>query len=325
MHNCNNYMEKLDLFDFKLLHELDKNSSITAADLAHKIGRSKQFVLYRLNKLQEKVISGYYAIVDMSKLGYFTFRIYFKFQQMTSEDGENFIKYVRDSFTQVWTITSMHGKWDYALFLGVKSVTELHNIWDLIMLNYKNKIKSYNVSLYAPIHNFNRKFLYKKETNFVERIYGIGTPENIDRIDEELLKIYASNVRISSIDIGKRLNISSDTVRRRIKNLEKRKIIVGYRIGLNLKSLGLTSYRVDLQLISTKRNKELIQYCRQHKYIYQVNKTIGGADFEMELVAYDFNHLLELINDIKLKFSDVINDVEHFEFTTFHVLKYIPD
>src|SRR3989344_6219984 len=238
MHNCNNSMEKLDLFDFRLLHELDKNSSITAADLAHKIGRSKQFVLYRLNKLQEKVISGYYAIVDMSKLGYFTFRIYFKFQQMTSEDGENFIKYVRDSFSQVWTITSMHGKWDYALFLGVKTIMEFHKIWDGIMLEYKPKIKNYNVAVYAPIFNFNRKFFIDKPSGFIERVYGQGEKEEIDDLDWKIIETYSTNVRQSSLEIARKLKVSADTVRSRIRKLEERKIITGYKIGLNLEPLG---------------------------------------------------------------------------------------
>ena len=318
--------EKIDLYDKKLLYELDKNSAISLVQLAKKLRRSKQFILYRMKKLEEVgIITGYHAIVDMSKLGYFTFRVYFKFQQMTKEDGKEFVEYIRNNLKQVWTITSMHGKWDYALFLGVKTISEFHEIWEEIMMSYKEKIKAYNVAVYAPIYNFNRKFFLEESKEDIERIYGTGEKEKVDDLDWKLIKIYANNVRQSSLEIAEKLKISPDTVRKRIKKLEKRKIIVGYKIGLNLEKLGYVSYRVDLQLISTKRNKELFNYCRNHRNIYQINKSIGGADFEIEVIVKDLENLIELIDKIKTKFKDVINDVDYFGFSTFHILQYIPD
>ena len=317
---------KIDLYDKKLLYELDKNSAINLPELSKKLKRSKQFILYRMKKLEEEgIITGYHAIIDMSKLGYFTFRVYFKFQQMTEDEGKKFVEHVREKLTQVWTITSMHGKWDYALFLGVKKISEFHIIWNDIMLIYKKNIKNYNVAVYAPIYNFNRKFFLDITTESIQRVYGAGEKEEIDEIDFKIIEEYANNVRQSSLEMAKKLKISPDTVRNRIKNLEKKEIIVGYKLGLNLEKLDYVSYRVDLQLTSTERNKELFEYCKQHKNIYQINKSIGGADFEIEVIVKNLNHLIDLIDELKTKFKNVINDVDYFGFSTFHILKYIPD
>lgn len=317
---------ELDLYDRKLLFELDKDSSIGLSALATKLKRSKQFILYRMNKLEELgVITGYHAIVDMSKLGYFTFRVYFKFQQMTQGQGTQFVDHVRAKLPQVWTITSMHGKWDYALFLGVKTISEFHQIWDDIMLSYKRFIKLYNVAVYAPIYNFNRKFFLDTNAEAIQRIYGAGEKEEIDELDWRLIQEFANNVRQSSLEIARRLHISADTVRNRIRTLEKKKIIVGYKLGLSLEPLHHVGYRVDLGLLSTKRNKEIFEYSKHHKNIYQINKSIGGADFEMEVIVKDLNHLISLIDEIKIRFNDVVSDVDYFGFSTFHILKYIPD
>jgi len=317
---------KIDLYDKKLLYELDKNSAINLPELSKKLKRSKQFILYRMKKLEEEgIITGYHAIIDMSKLGYFTFRVYFKFQRMTEDEGKKFVEHVREKLTQVWTITSMHGKWDYALFLGVKKISEFHIIWNDIMLIYKKNIKNYNVAVYAPIYNFNRKFFLDITTESIQRVYGAGEKEEIDEIDFKIIEEYANNVRQSSLEMAKKLKISPDTVRNRIKNLEKKEIIVGYKLGLNLEKLDYVSYRVDLQLTSTERNKELFEYCKQHKNIYQINKSIGGADFEIEVIVKNLNHLIDLIDELKTKFKNVINDVDYFGFSTFHILKYIPD
>jgi len=316
----------IDLYDKKLLYELDKDSSIGLAQLSKKLRRSKQFILYRMKKLEEaKVITAYNAIIDMSKLGYFTFRVYFKFQQSTMEEGNMFVEYVKSKFRQVWTITSMSGKWDYALFMGVKKISEFHDIWNGIMLEYKPKIKRYNVAVYAPVYNFNRTFFLETLYETIERVYGAGEKEEIDELDWKIIEIYANNVRQSSIEIAKKLNVTADTVRSRIKKLENKKIITGYKIGLNLEPLGFVSYRIDLQLLSTKRNNELFEFCRQHKNLYQINKSIGGADFEIEVIVRDLNHLLQIINEIKINFKDVVNDIDYFGFSTFHILQYIPD
>ncbi len=316
----------IDLYDRKLLYELDINSAIGLKELAKKLKRSKQFILYRMEKLEKAgIITGYNAIVDMSKLGFFTFRIYFKFQQTTEAEGKQFIEYVRTKLKQVWTITSMHGKWDYALFLGVKNINEFHTIWDSIMFEYKPRIKTYNVAVYAPVYNFNRKFFIDKPAEFVERVYGGGEKEGIDELDWKIIETYSANVRQSSLEISKKLKVSPDTVRARIRALQERKIITGYKIGLNLEPLGFVSYRVDLQLLSAKRNNELFEFCKRHKNIYQINKSIGGADFEIEVIVKDLAHLLQLIDEIKSVFKDVVNDVDYFGFSTFHILQYIPD
>ncbi len=316
----------MDRHDQLLLYELDKKSNLPLAELSKKLKRSKQFILYRMKKLEEQgIITGYNAIVDMSKLGYFTFRVYFKLHTVTTDQSIAFVKFVKDTYPHVWTITTMHEKWDYALFLGVKTIMEFHEIWDGIMLHFKEKIKRYNVAVYAPIYNFNRTFFVPEKKEVIVRTYGGGVAEVVDDLDRQIIELYAANVRLSSLEMGKKLGVSADTVRSRIKRLEKRKIICGYKIGLDVHSLGYVGYRVDIELTSTKRNAALFEFCKQHSYIYQINKSIGGANFEIEVIVKDFQDLLRVINELKTQFHDVIDDVEYFGFSTFHILNYIPD
>jgi Lrp/AsnC family transcriptional regulator, leucine-responsive regulatory protein len=319
-------MLKLNQYDRNILYGLDKKSNIQLSDLAKKIKKSKQFVLYRIKRLEDEgIITSYTAIIDMTKLGYFSFRIYFNLQQTTKVEENAFVEFIKKKYPQVWTITSMHGKWDFALFLGVKSIAELHQIWDGIMLEFKKNIKTYNVAVYAPVHNFNRTFFLNVKDEPITRTYGDGELIQFDELDWKIIKEYAPSVRTPSIEIARKLKVTGDTIRARIRRLEKKEVICGYKIGLDLTKLGYTSYRLDLQLISTKKNSQIFEYCKQHKNIYQINKSIGGADFEVEVVVKDLQNLLVIINEMKTMFKDVINDVEYFGFTTFHILNYIPD
>jgi Lrp/AsnC family leucine-responsive transcriptional regulator len=296
------------------------------SNLSKILGRTKQFVLFRIKRLEkEGIIEGYQAIVDMAKLGYFTFRVYFDMQNTTSDDEKLFVEFIKSELPQVWTITRMHGKWDYALFLGVRTIPEFHNIWDKIMFDYKDKIKKYNVAIYAPTFNFNRRFFLDTQSSTIERRSGDGDKIDFDDFDIQLIQEYAPNVRQSFLELAKKLKVSHDKIRERIKKLKNKKVLVGYKIGLNLEKLGFQGYRVDLELNSTKKSKEIFNYCRNSKFIYQVNKSIGGADFEIEVIVRNLVHLNELIENIKENFKEDVKDIEYFGFSTFYLLKFVPD
>jgi Lrp/AsnC family leucine-responsive transcriptional regulator len=230
----------------------------------------------------------------------------------------------------IWTTTVLHGKWDFAFFIGVKSdkyIQSFHKIWTEILLKYKEKIAESKIAIYSPVYNFNKRFFldFEMPTETIERVYGEGPPVEHDELDERIIKAYASNVRLPVTKIAEELNVSSETIRQRIKKLEQKGVIVGYKINLDLPKLGYQGYRVDFLLDSIERNQELFEYLKQHKYFYQVNKSIGGADFETEIVVESLNHLLVLLDEVMQRFSDVIKGYEYFGYSEFPTLSIVPD
>ncbi|MDD5192251.1 MAG: Lrp/AsnC family transcriptional regulator [Candidatus Nanoarchaeia archaeon] len=318
----------LDLFDKKIIYELEKDSSQPISKIAKKINRSKEFVNFRIHRLKEEgILLGYSAIVDMSKFGYFTFRVYIKWQNMTKERKQEFYNYIK-VMDNVWTTTVLHGKWDFAFFVGVKSgnyIDSFHKLWDEIQSRYKENISESKIAIYAPIHNFNKKFFIEGQRETIERIYGNGSPTKFDELDEKIINAYAGNVDKPLTEIAKQIKVNSETLRQRIKLLEKKKVIVGYKINLDLNKMGYQGYRVDFLLNSVSRNKELFNYLKFHKYFYQINKSIGGADFEAEIVVKDLNQLLEILEEVMKKFSDIIKSYDYMGYSEFPTLSIVPD
>jgi len=62
---------------------------------------SKEVVNYRINRLKkEEIISSFYSIIDMSKLGYFSFRVYIKLIDSTLNLEKKMFSYlVKDKDT----------------------------------------------------------------------------------------------------------------------------------------------------------------------------------------------------------------------------------
>ena len=318
-------MIKLDVFDKKILHELDKYSNIPLKKLSKKLKRSKQFILYRMKRMeQEGLILSYNAIIDVEKIGVLTYRFYVKMHNFDKESRELFEKYISNLKDEVFVFAVLHGRWDYALIVGVKSTQQLHVIWDNVLKRFKKNILNYNFCLYSPIYNFNKLFIEDKEV--LERIYG-NDPNlyQFKETDLKILKIYATNTRIPLLHIAQKLKISLDTVKNRIKKLEKEKVICGFKLGLDLTKLGYDNYRIDIYLASSSRNKEIHEFFKYHQNIYQVHYTIGGADIEIELFVESLKHLINIMEGIKTKFSDVIDYMDYFPYSSIIRMNYVPD
>jgi DNA-binding Lrp family transcriptional regulator len=322
----------LDKTNRKLLYELEKNSKLPAITLAKRIKVSKEVVSYRINRLQkEGILRSCTAIVDIAKLGYLTFRIYIKWQNIDLEEKKAFYEQIGKK-KNVWTTTELHGKWDFAIFLGIKRdeyIDKFHTIWDEIQSSYKNKIAETKIAIYAPIYNFNKRFFVdEKEVlakEVLTRVSGEGKVIDHDELDEKIVLAFSPDVRQSLQNVAEQIGTSIETVRRRIKELEDKKVIVGYKIDLDLGKLNYQGYRVDFALNKMDRYNELFEYLKQHKYFYQINKSIGGADFETEIVVKDLPHLLLILEEIMTKFKGIVKNYEYMGYTTFPKLSIVPD
>jgi len=138
-------MLKLDKYDKKLLYELDKKANLPLSVLASKLHRSKQVILYRMKKLEEDgIITGYHAIVDMAKLGYFSFRIYLRFHQTTEEEEKQFVALCPelDVVSQGYTIEEAIKNLKEAceLYIGEMGVPEGISPGDILVTSFGVKI-----------------------------------------------------------------------------------------------------------------------------------------------------------------------------------------
>ena len=318
-------MIKIDLYDKKILHELDKYSNISLIKLSKKLQRSKQFILYRIKRMeQEGLILSYNAIIDVEKLGFYTYRFYIKMHNFDKNDKEAFEKYISNIKESVFVFAVLHGKWDYAVIVGVKSVQALHEIWDNLHNKFKKIILNYNFYLYSPIYNFNKLFI--KDKGVLERVTGYDSelyPSK--KIDLEILQIYSTNTRIPLMHIAQKLKISLGTVKNRIRKMENENVICGYKLGLDLRKIGYDNYRIDIYLKSSSRNKELHEYFKQHTNIYQVHYTIGGSDMEIELFVKDLQQLISIMEELKTKFHDVMDYMDYFSYSSIIRMNYVPD
>ena len=154
-------------------------------------------------------------------------------------------------------------------------------------------------------------------------IFGGNNIEKYDEKDLKILKVLAPNARIPILEISEKLKIPPKTIDFRIKQLEKKGIIQGYRFIFDFNLFGYEYYKVDLNLKEITRLKDLINYAKIHPNILYINQTIGGSDFEFDLEVKNKTEFLEVINDIRKKFPEIRGWV-YFTVKKYRKLLYFP-
>ncbi len=306
-------MERMDAKDWRLLYELDLNSRQPMRELARKIGLSKDSTIYRVNKLCESgVIKRFQTLVDAGKLGYTSYRLFLRLQNVTPRKEQEIIGFLRQERKVSWMVSVEDG-WSINTWIPCRTVHEMNLLWKKLMERYRNFIEKRWLSIFTKVTYFSKDYLIpdgsaeKRRRSFVF----ITEPDQvkIDVVSEEILKMLVLNSRTSSVDIASRLSVSSKTVAKKIRDLEKHGIISCYRLMIDLDKIGYRYYKMHLRLhnVTKDRYDSLSEFVASHGNVVYIDEVLGGEDFEIELHVKNIDELRGFISSLKERFASIIS------------------
>jgi len=320
-------MLKLDLKDRKILYELDANSRLSYHEIAKKVGLSKDSIIYRINKLQEAgIIKQFHTVIDVGKLGSTSFRLYIKLQNTTPEKEAEIIGFLKNQTTVTW-IVSIDGEYDLGMWILSKSIKEANKLWKELLGKYRDFIEKKWLTIFTKVSYFPRTYILEQKKGREEFIF-ITEPEGIklDKTDIQLLKLLAPNSRISVLELSKNLNITPKTVTSRIKQLEKKQVIVGYRAMFDLEKLGYQYFKIHFNLhnLTDEKERQFRSYLRQHPNVTYDNEVLGGDDLEIEVQIKTIQELRGFLETIKKQFAGIIRNYKYMLFYKEHKYLFFP-
>lgn len=303
--------KKLSKKDLKLLSHLDLHGRASYSDIARNIKVSKQVARYKVARLErEQFILGYYPLVDHSTLGLSTYRIYMNFQNTPPALRSKIIRSLKE-IDQLWAIVRISGKWDLALGVSVVSKEVFYRVWTKILSCCQPHLRDYTVQLYEPVYYFPKGYICDEPTKDIFLTAGNSAVVAIDDIDISILKELSLNARTPALEIARKLNLAAELLLRRIKRLEKTGVIKAYRALVSTEQLGYVNYKAEIRLVNYGVLGSVIEYCKNHPNIYQVEKTIGGEMIDVEFHVRGLHHFHELIDQFQEHF-----DVQFFDYIT---------
>jgi DNA-binding Lrp family transcriptional regulator len=318
-------LKKIDLKDKKILYELDLNARQSSASIGRKVGLSKDLVNRRIRRLINRgIVRYFYTIIDATRLGYLSCRLFIKFQYDNPEKEKEIVDFfVSNPYT--WWVPSIEGQVDLAVILWARNTYEFYDILGGVLKKYKPFIKEYTPGIYARFHQYKRAYLLNIKKDYSEPILSCFREKtDFDDIDIDLLKIISNNARKPTVEIAKMLNLTPITVTKKIKNLIDNKIIQGFRAAIDLKKIGYRWYKILLDLEDITTRYQILQYAQGHPNIIYAYEVLGGHDIELEVEVENHEKLREILTDLRNRFSNGIRYYEHFLFYEEHKLAYMP-
>ena len=321
-------MRKIDWKDKKILYELDNNSRQSIQSIGRKVNLHKNVVLHRIKKLEKSgIITNYFTMIDTSKLGYRSYRLNLLFQntndEIISDIINHFVKY-----NNTWWAVSTKGIYDFSAAIWVKNIEEFKRFWKQTLRKYHLFIREQTFSLYLELFSLRPSYLLidkalKSDVAKYDIVLG-GTSVDIDNIDQKILQLMSNNSRIPTLDISNKLNISTPTVRKRIRNLTELGVIRGFRINIDHSKMGYKMYKINMYLNNYKMRDNILDFIIKNPRLIYICNALGYADLEFDLMVEEENQVHHILDQIKSKFKGIIKYYDFIHEYKVHKVDYMP-
>jgi Lrp/AsnC family transcriptional regulator for asnA, asnC and gidA len=324
----NNILMKVSLKDRKILYELDYDSRQSLSKIGKKVGLHKNVVLYRIKRLENLGIIGfYYTVIDSFKLGYNSFRVYLVLQNFTPAIRTEIVDYfVKNKYT--WWVGTFEGSYDLAIVMWVKDMNDFHIFWEETLKRYRRFFKDQIFCNYVQLQLFRHSFIvdkYAKQDREIHEIISGGRKVKTDDLDFQILEILAKDARIPTIEIAKKINSTVDTVKNRIKRLKKLDVIQGFRVNIDYTKMGYQFYKVNINLNDYRDRGKIIRYIRLDPHLIMIDKSIGYFDLELDFWVRNLKEFHQIMDNITETFPDSIKNYIYVHDPQLHKMRYIPE
>ncbi|MXQ55921.1 Lrp/AsnC family transcriptional regulator [Shimazuella alba] len=115
----------------------------------------------------------------------------------------------------------------------------------------------------------------------------------MDAIDAKIVELLQKNARITVSQIGRLINMTQPAVGERIRKLEEKGVIQGYKVILDPEKLGkhVTAYI----LIQAGNCGKLIEFCNQSPEVVEAHQLSGQFNFMIKVMTRSMRTLEEFI------------------------------
>lgn len=309
----------LDLLDQKIVYELDLDSGQSFLDLAKKLEIPNETVAFRVKRLQKNgYIKNFLTTINISNLGSFYYKFFFKFQKTTPEVDQEIFSYL-SSCHGIAYLAKLEGRFDCTFLVLAEGVKNLNDF----LVPFKEKFGEYvaeqEILTMTGVHRFNFRFFYEDgkllHTEYPEEI---KNPE-IDKLDYAIVVALAKNSRIGLKELAVDNEVHPNVIRYRIQKLKTAGILGSSVLDINFKKFGVEQYQVDFTLKDQSSVKTMINAVASFPETTFATVTLGKYDLALEFAVKNKEALKRIMDRIKIEFYDTIISYDIFEMEEYSV------
>ncbi|MBT3397965.1 Lrp/AsnC family transcriptional regulator [archaeon] len=299
----------LDKIDRKILFELDKNCRVSSTKLARLVNKSRQTVEYRINNLVKNgIITGFKASVNPHKLGKKLYKIYLNLKNIKQKKVELF-EFLRRS-NQVYWIGECSGMWDMIFGIFAEDNIDFWNFKNRLISNFRDIILEEKGDEIVEVNQFPKMYFTGEQSD--STTFGGKVITNIlDKKDMEILSVISREARSNVVEIAEKTNTTPSIVMTSLKKMEEKKIIIQYRLEVDIDKLGLENYKILIELnkFSHSDALRLIGFCSRHKEVQYLIRDMWNI--EIEIVVGNSQDYYAFVEELKTQFPNVIKTLNN--------------
>lgn len=277
----------------ELLYQLTQNSRQHVSKLAKIPYLTKDIISYQMKLFAEKqIIRNYITRINQSVFSVGIALFLLKIEKRDTQKIQDAIVYLQKKDYINWIATTL-GSADIVLTAHYNSNEHLQTIQEDLAQNIQGM--HHEMHLYTQELKFDRGglILAGKTQSSAQPPFSNKRIE-LDNTDTQLLLELNYNARIRNNKLAEKLSISEDTVRERIKRLEKQNIILGYTIFVDTTKLGYEGYMVYFNSAVAKLQVQAL--C----------ETIGEIEFCAQMTGR-FNYVCSIQTKTRTTFNSILS------------------
>jgi DNA-binding Lrp family transcriptional regulator len=302
----------LDTKDYAILRELDANFRQSFSKIGKKVGLSKNSVALRFEKIKRYTLHNVTGL-NNEIMGYTFVKVYYSFDFYNESIEKAIIEEVKKNKNIRWA-ERYYGIYDIGIGLMVKNIDEIISQVNSFDERFSQKINKKDIQIVYNQDYFRYNFIHKNPVDWVSKIRYDQKETEIKKLDKKILHYLLYEPRANVVDIAKALGVSPKTVSSRRKDLEKKGVIMGYFMTLDVTKFKNNSFKLLIQLRNPKQTEEFEEYISSLKNIKHTAKMLGPWDYELNFIYPNMTDLQNQIESIREKFPNLIKKIEIISF-----------
>ena len=120
----------------------------------------------------------------------------------------------------------------------------------------------------------------------------------LDKLDEQILKMIASNARIPFLEVARACDVSGAAIHQRIQKLTNMGVLKGSEFILDPEKIGYeTCAYIGLYLKDPEQFDDVVKALEKIPEVVECHYTTGQYDMFIKIYAMNNHHLLSIIHD----------------------------
>ena len=203
------------------------------------------------------------------------------------------------------------GNHDLIVSFYTKDIRLFWSKWFDFLKQYKLIVNEYFVNVIVEKNLF--PFFYEAEKR-VENSFEVGNKEKqqFDEVDEKLIEMLNENCRRPIHEMANILELKSSSIIYRIKNLERKKLVLGYYTIFDFSKIGKDFCRVQFQFSDLNKFDPFLESLKVLPSILSYAKLLGSSyDLEVDFLVENLEELLKELKNLKTKFPGLIRNYDY--------------